>query len=246
MRIDDFICLGRAVPENSKKYGRKVCMAGYSEELRSFVRIYPLPVSNPIHQRSFCRLELTRPRHDSRDESWRLTRESEDNGILEVLGEHPKDKVMEYLTPRLSKSIASLNIDRKSLGVIRAHDINPLFRNGGKKLTDPDQLELFDDVAEIFGPEAARLLPYIQFRDAGGCHELQVREWGCYEWLRKEPEKASQLWDNLRLGRSDSEYFFFVGNMCHRRNVWLIISIYHAPLFGPLFSPASFTTRANA
>jgi len=235
MRIDDFICLGRTVPEDSKKYGRKVCMAGYSDELRSFVRVYPLPVVTPIRQRSLCRLEVTRPNHDSRIESWRLARESDDFGIVEVADQIKIPDLVVRFEKSLSCSIAELNSKRLSLGVIRPCRIQPLFKSAGI-VTDPDQKLLFESAADLFGEEATRLMPYIRFTDEGGSHELQVREWGCYEFLRKNPENTSALWEALRLGNDKNDYFFVVGNMCNRRNVWLIISIYQAAKHGPLFS----------
>jgi hypothetical protein len=235
MRLDDFVCLGRTVPEDSKKYGRKVCMAGYSEELRGFLRVYPLPVQNPLRQRSVSRLELERPSHDNRAESWRLRREREDVGIECIVGEKPTAGVTRWLDGQLEPSIAALNANRRSLGVIRPEDITPSFRSPAEAV-DPDEQSLFEVVTDLFGSETARLTPYLKFRDAGGWHDIQLREWGCYEWLRKEPARADQLWDNLALGRSDLDYYFVVGNMCNHRNVWLVISIYRAPKETSLFA----------
>lgn len=42
MHVEDFVVLGRTVPEESKKYGQRICMAGYSLENNQFLRIYPL------------------------------------------------------------------------------------------------------------------------------------------------------------------------------------------------------------
>lgn len=241
MRIDDFVCLGRTVPEDSKKYGVKVCCAGYSEELRSFLRVYPLPVSNPLQQRSRCELEVERPTCDSRNESWRLSREREDRGFVDVESKQPTTKVVQWLDAHLSCSIAELNAQRRSLGVIKPASCQPCFRNRGE-VADPDQQSLFGDIAEIFGEEAAKFVPYIRFTDNDGTHNLQLREWGCHEWLRKEPSKRNQLWDNLRLHDPKSDVYLVVGNMCHRRNTWLIISVYRAKreatLFDSLASPA--------
>ena len=44
MHVEDLIVLGRTVPEESRKYGQKVCMAGYSAENNQFLRVYPLLV----------------------------------------------------------------------------------------------------------------------------------------------------------------------------------------------------------
>ncbi len=42
MTVEDFVVLGRTVPEDSQKYGKKVCMAGYSPSLSQLLRVYPL------------------------------------------------------------------------------------------------------------------------------------------------------------------------------------------------------------
>jgi hypothetical protein len=138
MRIDDFVCLGRTVPEESKKYGRKVCMAGYSDEMREFIRIYPLPVVNPIHQRSVCRIEVSRPNHDSRDESWRLAREKENDGIEVGNTAKTTTEVVRWLNDHMSRSIKELNAARRSLGVVRPRNIAPYFRTPSQ-MTDPDR-----------------------------------------------------------------------------------------------------------
>lgn len=225
MRIDDYCCLGRTVPEESKRYGRKVCSAGYSEELGSLMRVYPLPVITGIHQRSVCTLELQRNKQDSRRESWRLAREEEGQGIVRIATQRPIEQVIAWLGGESAQSIRQLNGERRSLGVIRPGAFECYFRERGGKSVDPDQKLLFDDLDEQFGAGAVSLAPYLRFRDEDGWHDLQVREWGCYEWLRKEPGKASQLWDNLRL-RADRDVFLLVGNMCNRRNVWLVISVF--------------------
>lgn len=228
MRLDDYCCLGRTVPEESKKYGWKVCSAGYSAELNSFVRVYPLPMINPLRQRSVSTLELERNTQDARQESWRLRREFDDGGIVDVqTQQRPTEHVLGWLESRVAPSIAYLNERRLSLGVIRPKAMKPYFRDRESgKTDDPSQLLLFEDLDVAFGADAIRSAPYLRFHDEAGGHDLQVREWGCYEWLRKEPEKPWQVWENSHLTDDEREVFLFVGNMCHRRNVWLIISMF--------------------
>jgi hypothetical protein len=97
---------------------------------------------------------------------------------------------------------------------------------------------LFEDVVEVFGEEAAQLMPYVQFEDEDGPHNIQLREWGCYEWLRKEPERANQLWSNLKFDDPGHDHYFVVGNMNNRRNVWLVISTYRVKKEATLFGDA--------
>jgi hypothetical protein len=248
VRVDDFVCLGRSVPEASKRYGLKVCMAGYSEEMRGFLRVYPLPVGNPVRQRDVFRLEMERPAQDSRHESWRLQRERPDGGFAERLGSRPPAAVARWLAGKVTPSVSALNAARLSLGVVRPLEYRPFFRRGEEPV-DPAQRSLFEGVADTFGPEAARLAPCLRFRDEGGWHELQLREWGCFEWLRKEPGRVTQLWDNLGFGRPDVEHLLLVGNMCNHRNAWLVISTYRqakqASLFDAAPTPDGATTAEH-
>lgn len=228
MRLDDWCCLGRTVPEESKKYGRKVCAAGFSRELGEFVRVYPLPVVTPIRQRSVCVLELGRNPQDSRRESWRLAREQAGAGIASVGPQLPKADVLAWLAPRRADSIRELNERRASVGVLRvaAADLQGVFADREtRRPEDPTQALLFADLDEQFGAGVIRLAPYVRFRDGAGEHRLQIREWGGYEWLRKGGP-CCQLWENYGFNDEDAFVWLVVGNMSNQRTAWLVISAY--------------------
>lgn len=225
MRCDDFICLGRTVPEESKKYGAKVCMAGLSSELHGLLRVYPLPVVNPIRARHECVLEVQRNRQDSRVESWKLSGRGE--AIVSVSPRPVLDHecLASALGPFRVRSIVELNDRRLSLGVL--HLLNPRgFYRQRSGISHPDQGMLFEIADECFGAGAIDVCPYIEFWDDDAKrHELQIREWGCYEWIRKERARASQLWDNLHL-REGKMIWAVVGNQANRRTSWLIIKTF--------------------
>jgi hypothetical protein len=75
--------------------------------------------------------------------------------------------------------------------------------------------------------------PRIKYRCTGcksmASHDQQVLEWGFYEWLRKNPDKADQVWENARIYSPQHEIFFFVGNLFKYRNKFLIISVLRLP-----------------
>src|SRR5262245_43379420 len=168
MRCDDFICLGRTVPEESKKYGAKVCMAGFSKELGTLMRVYPLPVINPIKCRHECILELERNSQDSRRESWKLQGRAE--GIKSV-SECPilaTNGIASALKPYLSHSIEELNDCRLSLGVLEFQGAARGFFRERSHIAHPDQGLLFDVTDECFGAGAIDIAPYIEFWDMNG------------------------------------------------------------------------------
>lgn len=205
-------------------------MAGYSRELKSLVRVYPLPVQNPIRVRHRCILDLERNPRDSRRESWKLR--GRYRGIINV-SDGPairaKD-ISSVLEPFLARSLVELNDKRLSLGVLRIMDgAQGVFRD---REVDCD-----------FGAGAFDIAPYIHFRDEDGKpHKLQIRDWGCYEWMRKHRSDPGRLWSNLGL-HSGNPIWALVGNMCNRRNVWLIIKTFAvAPVIQRSLFEASLTS----
>ena len=119
MILEDFIMLGRTKPTESKKYGRTVCSAGYSKELKQFVRVYPLPQYSRLKRWSICRIPLTRG-NDSRIESWRLdngTTNSEE--FVEITGQADRVSEFDYLA-KMATSISEMNEEPyQSLGIVR-------------------------------------------------------------------------------------------------------------------------------
>src|SRR5262245_23400467 len=117
MHLEDFTVLGRTVPEESQKYGKRVCMAGFSRLNNQFVRIYPLlvPVGDNIGTNGFrarysYAVSLRRNENDNRTESWRV--EDERNPSITAwdrAAELPKQRVIEWLNQRVVKSIDVLN-----------------------------------------------------------------------------------------------------------------------------------------
>jgi hypothetical protein len=90
---------------------------------------------------------------------------------------------------------------------------------------DVPRLTLFDDDIIKREPDPEKRFPYmprLEFRDQDGFHRLMLRDWGCFEFLRKYPERREELSEALHLGPRSS---LMVGNMNNKRNAWLIISV---------------------
>lgn len=219
MIVEDFVCLGRTVPEESKKYGHKVCMAGYSEELGSLLRVYPLPVKNPLKQRHRYVLGLSRNPSDTRRESWKMV---DRIACYESQESVSVSAVRQTLSHLRKDSIEQLNDERASLGVLKCDAVCGEFTL--RENCGTTQYELFESCDSIFGAKAVKAAPYLRFHCGGKYHRLQLREWGCYEWIRKHPSRCSQLWKNLHIERD--EIYLLVGNMANRRSVWLVINVF--------------------
>lgn len=215
MIIEDFIMLGRTVPEESKKHGRVVCSAGYSRELRQFMRIYPLSPFERIQRWSICSLGIKRNSQDSRIESWRLR----DDFTPHIVGKAKKENEFDFLKSLASGSIAELNESRASLGIICPKRIG--WRFDGMKKNEEYLMSLFDDDID-----AQIKRPRLQFSDDEGDHDHQLRDWGCHEFIRKQPpHKHCELWGALKLTDRSYEHILFVGNHNQHRNSWLVIGV---------------------
>lgn len=214
MIIEDFIMLGRTVPEASKKHGMVVCSAGYSREMRQFLRVYPLNTLARLPRWSRCRLSLRRNSEDSRQESWRLQEDQE----AEITGKAIKSEEFQALAKMASPSIAVLNANRASLGIIKPTAIKGRFDG-----MQPQE----ERIPDLFGTDMGmKKRPRLLFKDADGDHDIQLRDWGSYEFLRKQPETNHyKLWSALNLDNDHYEHLLFVGNHNQHRNNWLVIGV---------------------
>ena len=239
MHIDDFIVLGRTVPEESKKYGKRVCMAGYSPENNQFLRVYPLRVpigenadANGFKARHSYALDLRRNPNDSRTESWRVADDQKPTSTLwDRAVEVPKKTVVDWLTKRAVNSIRLLNECRLSIGVIvaKADEWQGVVVPRANTDAADEHRSLFEDLETQTDIDANQIqfAPYIRFRDSDGEHRIQVREWGAYRLL-SNPQYSSQpevLWGAPGY-RSGRDLVLVVGNMGNHRTNWLIIKTF--------------------
>lgn len=227
MIIEDFVMLGRTVPESSKSHGTAVCSAGFSIEMRSFIRVYPLRIEDRIPVGSIVNIPVTRS-PDSRPESWKL----KEVGGFSIVGDLSHSDRFDYIdkpfgaessskSTMITDSIATLNHHKLSLGSIKPVKIKG-FSFSELSQDEERQFPLFDE-ERSFG----KMVPRITFCDDAGDHKLQLRDWGAYEYLRRFPDNPEGLWDNLKFTDPDYDHIFFVGNHKLHRSSWLIISCLH-------------------
>jgi hypothetical protein len=172
--------------------------------------------------RGTYQMELIRNNGDSRRESWKLR----DRCNITTVSDRPVPytELGTHIDKYVVESIAELNIDRASLGVVKPQGVDCYFETR-KGVASSLQGTLWDDLDCAFGANAIDLIPRIRFYDECGHHDLQLREWGCYEFLRKHRSQAADLWGILGFGNPSVDQAFVVGNMCHQRTTWLIISV---------------------
>lgn len=231
MICEDFVMLGKTVPEPVSDGRIFVCSAGYSPEMRQLIRIYPLARHGAPHRWTVSRVPLERNPKDSRPESWKLAGDRS-------LGSH--ERINEVITPYSTltagekltllanadewvASINEANERRLSLALIRPKNFEVIF-DENRLSPDSPQLKLFDDgLPEAEGAKRFPYIPRLRFIDGDGTErKLMIRDWGAYELMRKHPEYTFDMEEALWLGDDST---LLVGNFNSHRHSWLIISV---------------------
>lgn len=233
MILQDFVMLGKTIPEPSSDGRVFVCSAGISPELRSLIRIYPLAQRDAPRRWSLSTVALERNQQDSRNESFRLAADRSKAkhdainraafNVTSTIAREHRDRLLDRY--RIT-SIAGLNQQRASLGIIEPLGAPKLAFEYREEAPDSPQLSLFaetDEERKAVGSKRFAYQPYLEFCDEAGWHRLQLRDWGAYEFMRKHGDARR---DELRAAcRLDDRPCLLVGNMNHQRTAWLVISV---------------------
>jgi hypothetical protein len=228
MIIRDFTLLGWTAPHPTKRNGDCICAAGYSKEMNQFLRVYPLPFPfrTDIHRWDEIEVPLARNTMDSRHESWKVDYRDRNRDELIALikrtGKVTKDAEKGWLFKHLSASINQLNSEQRSLGLLKPASVKLAFEQRVIKMAMVTDT-LFEVNSEL---KQNPLIPRIEIVNTdGSTNDLQLLEWGCSEFLRKNPFNYGDLGKALLLNREDYEHLLFVGNNNMHRTTWLAIAM---------------------
>lgn len=239
MIFEDFVMLGKTVPEPNSDGRVFVCSAGWSSEYRKLIRIYPLARKNapPRWSKSVVRLE--RNPKDSRDESWRLAGDRSTashesiNLSFDVVEKRVGVDVQSEMVKRtLVDSLAQANTERLSLALVHPVATPRLFFDHNPTSPDSPALRLFDVGQEqAKGAKRFPYIPRLEFADEDGTHRLMLRDWGVFEFMRKHgSSRRHELEGALRLGPDSS---LLVGNLNNQRTAWIVISVLNGLVAAP-------------
>jgi hypothetical protein len=234
--VEDFVMLGKTVPECSSDGRMFVCSAGVSLELRQLIRIYPLARQQCPKRWSVARAPLERNPKDSRGESWKIRGDRSPgshariNQAIELLARSvsadEKKRIVELGTVR---SIREANERRLSLAFVFPRSLPRLRFEAGDTAEMAPTPDMFGRVPDAPVSQRFGWHPRLEFDDADGDHNLMLRDWGCYEFLRKQGDgRRFELEDALSLEGAPP---LFVGNLNRFRASWLIISVLSGACF---------------
>jgi hypothetical protein len=234
MIVDDFVMLGKTVPEVASDGRQFVCTAGFSFELRQPIRVYPMARRNCPPRWSTSRVPLERNPNDSRRESWKIRGDrragahDQINSIIEVVDKKLSVSAQrEIVALMTAPSLRHANEERRSLCVLLPATVPQLALEPGETAQMAPTPDLFGATPDLSVAQRFRWHPRLRFTDQEGCaHDLMLRDWGCYELIRKHGEQHAHRLDealNLSVGPP-----LLCGNLNRFRNSWLIISVFGA------------------
>lgn len=187
------------------------------------------------------RLQAERNERDTRGESWKIVGSRDEWETLvdhvDIVGHVNSPSARRDMIGNLTDScVESLNEQKRSLGIIKPSEIlrtyfadnllyGQLFQLGLPNMTELDSVLVKRD----FPVE-----PRIRYRCSDcqakqGYHDQQILEWVFFEWVRKNPDKKEQVWENARFGHEDTDIYLFVGNQLAHRKSFMTISILRVP-----------------
>lgn len=232
MRLDDFVMLGKTVPEVNSDGREFVCTAGFSKELGQPVRIYPMARAHCPKRWSKSQIPVEKNPKDSRFESWKIKGDRSAaahwriNEVIRPVADkiHAEEQrqVVEALTVA---SIKEANQRRLSLCVILPSHMPTLEFERGETAEMAPTPDLFGGMPALPVKQRFDLHPRLLFQDDDGKHDFMLRDWGCYELMRKQPDKicASYIEDALNLSTAPP---LLCGNLNRFRNSWLVIAVF--------------------
>lgn len=238
------LVLCRATPEDSKEYGKTVCVAGLSatNELR---RIYPVPFKQftkgggiDFHKKDWIEADLTPvdAAHDKRRESRRI-----DMGTVASLGKANDGQVRSAISPVVAPNIAALQAAGASLGIIKPQLLDYMLDIESTSLTDK-QLTLDDPENSGARRSLVKLGQASRYKfvcaDTTNCtcgnqpHRLIILDWEVNELFRNvvkgdgqeavvQAKMRAKLFDWMRNTR---EVYLLLGTH-HVFKTWMVVSI---------------------
>jgi hypothetical protein len=232
MILDDFVMLGKTVPEANSDGREFVCTAGYSFELGQAIRIYPMARAHCPARWSVCRVPIERNRKDNRAESWKIRGDRTPsahwriNDVIRVIEKKLAPDQQRNIVAALTVSaLQEANERRLSLCVISPSQIPELTFEAGESVQMAPTPDLFDYLPALPVKSRFPWHPRILFHDDGGDHNLMLRDWGCYELMRKHPDDISVPYLEEALNLSTAPPLL-CGNLNQFRNAWLAISVF--------------------
>lgn len=232
IELKNLIVLGQGAPNqlNDGRYARCVC--GYSKEY-GYVRIYPIP-QQLLRLWDIFDIVVEKNPQDHRKNSLKVKNSKKDwkilNKWIKVKGFFRAEDRYDLIKSLATDNLGNLIKSRESFGIIKPR-IKRFDLEQQREKTEA-QTTLLDLDFHIIDQKDYKYKPYVSYECEPECdcknktHKQQIVEWGCYEWMRKNPSNEVKCFDNLRLTDNDYDKFFLVGNLFRHPKTYVIVNIF--------------------
>ena len=236
--LKNLVAIGLGAPNQLRDGRQSICVCACNPETKELLRIYPVPLGW-IRKWDIFDVEVEKNPTDHRENTWKIKNSKEDwkrlDKWLDVKEEKYPESKREELIKFIGFSVLSDLIEnKKSFGIIepiiKDFKLEQQNKSTIKQLT-LGEVEDLDEPYTIINQKDYKYKPYITYECIGNCkcknkvHCQSISEWGCYEYMRKNPSKETNLKDNLRLFDQEYNKYILVGNIYKAPQTYVIIDI---------------------
>lgn len=246
--LKNLVVLGQGAPNQLKDGRQSTCICSWSLDDKCFIRIYPVPLGW-LRKWDIFDVEVEKSSTDHRENTWKIKNSKTDWKKLDKWIKKHEKKYAEIERKSLIENIPKTTIDElrkngKSFGLIKPIIVNFELEQRRDSTNEQMTLQKFynsednqtlDEGYVIVNQDDYKYKPYlIYYCEKDGEKESkknkqpyrqQIVEWGCYEFMRKNPKKEENLKDNLRLFDEEWDKYILVGNIHKSIKTYIIIDI---------------------
>jgi len=236
--LNDLVVIGIGAPNQLQDGRLSVCVCACNPSTKELLRIYPVPMGW-FRKWDIFDVEVEKPTQDHRENTWKIKNSKEDwkrlgKWIKKHNEKYPDESKEELINSIGFSTLGDLIKNVKSFGIIKPviknFEIEQKNEHTVKQLTLFDEKDL-DQHFAIINQKNYKFKPYLIYECEGSCsclkkeHRQSITEWGCYEFMRKNPCKEESLKDNLRLFDKDYNKYLLVGNIHKAPQTYVIIDV---------------------
>lgn len=238
--LKELVVIGQGAPNQLKDGRQSVCVCACKLDTKELLRIYPVPIGW-LRKWDIFDVEVEENNRDHRENTWKIKNSKQDWKHLEKWMTkkekgYPTTKREELIHAIGFSVLSDLIENKKSFGIINPEIKN--FELEQKNQSTSKQLTLtfgeekdLDEPFTIINQKDYKFKPYISYECIGNCkckkklHRQSISEWGCYEFMRKNPGQEMQIKDNLRLFDKEWNIYLLVGNIHKAPQTYIIIDV---------------------
>ena len=235
IELKDLVVIGQGAPNKLRDNRLSRCVCAFSEEI-GLVRLYPIPI-HLLRRWDVFDVTVVENPQDHRENTWKIYNSKKDwSRIYKWIRKKrvlPQSKRKQLIKSLAKDNLGDLRNERKSFGIIHPKILNCELVQQNESTSI--QTSLFDLDFHIINQRDFKFKPYVKYECHAKCscknpvHRQQIVEWGCYEWMRKNPDDKThclKLFENLQLTNDEYDKYFLVGNIHKSPKTYILIAVF--------------------